>query len=60
MRFRVREKDGQWVILNNDDLISGSFFKKDIADKMADNMNKTMKSAKKVKKTKKSKKTEKK
>ena len=56
MAFRVREKDGQWVILNNDNLISGVFLNKDIADKMADNMNKPVKSAKKVKKTKKSKK----
>ena len=59
MAFRVREKDGQWVILNNDNLISGVFLNKDIADKMADNMNKPVKSAKKVKKTKKSKKKEK-
>ena len=60
MGYRVRTRGNQWVILNDEGLVAGVFLNKDIANKMADNMNKPVKSAKKVKKTKKSKKTEKK
>ena len=60
MGYRVRTRGNQWVILNDDGLVAGIFLNKDIANKIADNMNKTVKPTKKVKKTKKSKKTEKK
>ena len=59
MKYNIKEKDGRYAIVDDNDEIAGSFRSKDMANQIADNMNKPVKPAKKVKKTKKSNKKEK-
>tara|TARA_Y100001938_G_scaffold141937_1_gene212440 strand:+ start:983 stop:1159 length:177 start_codon:yes stop_codon:yes gene_type:complete len=57
MVYKVKEIDGKYAVLDNNNEVAGFFAGKTLATKIAERMNKDMKPAKKAKKAKKEKKS---
>tara|TARA_B100000424_G_C22884388_1_gene470569 strand:- start:764 stop:940 length:177 start_codon:yes stop_codon:yes gene_type:complete len=57
MVYNVKEIDGKYAVIDDNDEVAGFFAGKTLATKIAARMNKNMKPAKKAKKTKKEKKS---